>query len=205
MEISYKSKPDEYTPAAERIAKDLRKWHDKKDFARFGSGIILSNMSGIIFRLIHLTDAPWDDIISHKENLGQWCNMRPMCDAMRIVMEKSIDIDYGVMLSEDYISKPIERFTEDIHRDLYLYLSWLIQYGCDAPSKRRYLNARQTKQITDGVKRHGHDAINTLLLRSLVMSIKLIDKVFIPKYTEMSTGVDNTKINTFAGAFRRAV
>lgn len=203
-EFTYKSKPEDYTPAAVRIGKDLSRWHDAGDFARLNSGFILLNVTGVIQRIIYLSSFSLSENLDDIEMIAQWCNYRPLLESIAIIAENICKIDPNIVLAKNYIEKPLEKWIEDINEDFGLALVYIILYGGDSITKRKLISAKRQKIVSLCVRKHGHDAMISLVFRACVAGIKLIDKLFIPTYLERRKGMCSKSINTMANAFEKA-
>jgi hypothetical protein len=201
-EFTYKSKPEDYTPAAILIGKELGTFYDKQEFGKMNSGFIVSNITGVIMRIISLSD--FDEAMNDLEVMAQWCNLRPLAESIAIVCENICKIDPNIVLSKNYINKPLEKWVSDIEEDFGLSLAYIILYGADSTTKRKYLNSKRMEDISKAVAKHGHAGMISLMFRACVACVKLIDKLFIPTYLERRKGMCSKSINTMANAFEKA-
>ena len=196
--FSYKSKPEEYKPRAVEIGKEIRAFYDQGRMDIVGSAFIYSGMVKVLARMNTLC-IDYNSILTQPETMAQWLNLRPVVESIALVMENLCPLDAGIVFSEAYLNKSIERWVSDIKNDLNVSIAWIIQYGGDGISRRKNLSPGQTRQITNAVKKHGHAAILSTIFRSCVSWVKLCDKVFLPAYMKYKNG----NINTLSAAFSK--
>lgn len=200
--IEWNTPFEQYNQKATQMGCDLSRHAREGRFDKVAAGYIFSKAYKVIVRLMDYTNDDYNNIINDMETLAMWINSRSLHEAIALMTARTVDVNLDVVLNPAYFNKPIDKWNADIYQDLCIAFAWIVYKGADGVSKRRNLSAKMTKTISNIIRDNGNEIPLSMLYRSMCASVKMIDKVLIPRYLELKKGSNDVRINTMASAFR---